>query len=46
MAGKSREEVTEKDVTGLKYFHRLAPLLARVGWHAQSLRWAWLWCVD
>ena len=30
MAGKRREEVTEKDLTGLKYFDRLAPLLARL----------------
>ncbi len=26
MAGKKREEVTEKDVAGLKYFDKLAPL--------------------
>jgi hypothetical protein len=30
MAGKKREEVLEKDVTGLKYFDMLAPLLARL----------------
>lgn len=30
MAGKKRPEVTEKDVVGLKYFHKLAPLLARL----------------
>jgi hypothetical protein len=30
MAGKRREEVVEKDLTGLKYFDRLAPLLARL----------------
>ena len=30
MAGKRREEVAEKDLTGLKYFDRLAPLLARL----------------
>jgi hypothetical protein len=30
MAGKKREEVREKDVTGLKYFDRLAPLLERL----------------
>lgn len=30
MAGKKREQVGEKDVTGLKYFDKLAPLLARL----------------
>jgi len=30
MAGKKREEVREEDVTGLKYFDRVAPLLARL----------------
>ena len=30
MAGKKRPKVREKDVTGLKYFDRLAPLLARL----------------
>jgi hypothetical protein len=30
MAGKKREEVTEKDVAGLKYFDKLAPLLERL----------------
>lgn len=30
MAGKKREKVTEEKVTGLKYFDRLAPLLARL----------------
>lgn len=30
MAGKRREEVTERDVTGLKYFAKLAPLLERL----------------
>ena len=30
MAGKKRDEVREKDVTGLKYFDKLAPLLARL----------------
>ena len=30
MAGKKREEVRAKDITGLKYFDRLAPLLARL----------------
>ncbi len=30
MAGKKREDVHEKDVTGLKYFDKLAPLLARL----------------
>lgn len=30
MAGKKREEVREEDVTGLKYFDKLAPLLARL----------------
>ena len=30
MAGTKRQEVREKDVTGLKYFDKLAPLLARL----------------
>ncbi|MFH1923945.1 MAG: IS4 family transposase [Planctomycetota bacterium] len=30
MAGKKREKVRERDVTGLKYFDKLAPLLARL----------------
>jgi hypothetical protein len=30
MAGKKREDVHEKDITGLKYFDKLAPLLARL----------------
>jgi len=30
MAGKRREKVREEDVTGLKYFDKLAPLLARL----------------
>ena len=30
MAGKKREKVGEKDLTGLKYFDRLAPLLSRL----------------
>ncbi len=30
MAGKKREEVRERDVTGLKYFNVLAPLLERL----------------
>jgi hypothetical protein len=30
MAGKRRAEVTEQDVSGLKYFDKLAPLLARL----------------
>jgi hypothetical protein len=30
MAGKKREDVRERDVTGLKYFDKLAPLLARL----------------
>ncbi len=30
MAGKKREDVREQDVTGLKYFDKLAPLLARL----------------
>lgn len=30
MAGHKREEVREKDLTGLKYFDKLAPLLARL----------------
>ncbi len=30
MAGKKRQKVREKDATGLKYFDRLLPLLARL----------------
>jgi hypothetical protein len=30
MAGKRRDDVHEEDVTGLKYFDKLAPLLARL----------------
>jgi hypothetical protein len=30
MAGKHREEIAERDITGLKYFDKLAPLLARL----------------
>jgi hypothetical protein len=30
MAGKKREDVREEDVTGLKYFDKLAPLLKRL----------------
>ena len=30
MAGKKRQEVREEDVTGLKYFDKLAPLLTRL----------------
>ena len=30
MAGKKRDDVREADVTGLKYFDKLAPLLARL----------------
>jgi hypothetical protein len=30
MAGKQRPDVTDKDVTGLKYFDKLGPLLARL----------------
>jgi hypothetical protein len=30
MAGKKREDVREEDVTGLKYFDKLAPLLPRL----------------
>jgi hypothetical protein len=30
MAGKQREDVREEDLTGLKYFDKLAPLLARL----------------
>jgi hypothetical protein len=30
MAGKKREEIREKDTTGLKYFDRLVPLLERL----------------
>jgi len=30
MAGQKRQEVREKDITGLKYFDKLAPLLARL----------------
>ena len=30
MAGKKRQKVREKDITGLKYFEKLAPLLERL----------------
>jgi hypothetical protein len=30
MAGKKRDKIHERDVTGLKYFSKLAPLLARL----------------
>ena len=30
MAGKDREEITARDITGLKYFDKLAPLLERL----------------
>lgn len=30
MAGKRRDKVREEDITGLKYFDKLAPLLARL----------------
>lgn len=30
MAGKPRDEITDRDITGLKYFDQLAPLLARL----------------
>ncbi len=30
MAGKRREKVTERQITGLKYFDKLAPLLERL----------------
>lgn len=30
MAGKKRQEIREKDITGLKYFDKLAPLLTRL----------------
>lgn len=30
MAGKKRQEVREKDVTGLKYFDKLSPMLERL----------------
>lgn len=30
MAGKRREEITERDISGLKYFDKLAPLLERL----------------
>ena len=30
MAGKKREEIRERDITGLKFFDRLAPLLERL----------------
>ena len=39
MAGKRREKIDDRDVTGLKYFDKLAPLLKRlreVGIHAQT----------
>ena len=30
MAGNRREDITERQITGLKYFDKLAPLLARI----------------
>ena len=30
MARKKREEIQERDITGLKYFDKLAPLLERL----------------
>ena len=30
LAGEKRQDVREEDVTGLKYFDKLAPLLARL----------------
>ena len=30
MAGKKRDKIHERDITGLKYFARLAPLMARL----------------
>ena len=30
MAGKRRDDVREEEVTGLKYFDKLAPMLARL----------------
>jgi Transposase DDE domain len=30
MAGKQRQDVTSREITGLKYFHKLAPLLERL----------------
>lgn len=30
MAGKTRPKVREKDITGLKYFEKLGPLLERL----------------
>ena len=30
MAGRKRDEVREEDVTGLKYFDKLQPLLRRL----------------
>ena len=30
MAGQRRDKITERDITGLKYFDKLAPLLARL----------------
>ena len=30
MAGKRRDKISDKDITGLKYFDQLAPLLARL----------------
>ena len=30
MAGKKRDDIREKDISGLKYFDKLAPLLARL----------------
>ena len=30
MSGKAREKVTESEITGMKYFDKLAPMLARL----------------
>ncbi len=30
MAGRRREDITERQITGLKYFDKLAPLLERL----------------
>ena len=41
MAGKKRDDIREKDISGLKYFDKLAPLLARL----HDDLWAALWAI-
>ena len=47
MAGKRREDVREEDVTGLKYFDKLAPLLRDcTTWAASATRPATASCTS